>query len=253
MIQCRKLILIVACLCIVSPRLASAQILSLREIGAGVSTAWINGANPAREPVTPEVLLNVSDSTVVLPGGSFDGQQAGIGVRMRFSLGDSSQFGLMLGADYLFYRGNWRIPVKTGSVIQEHAVDMPTVILGLEYSVVNFSKLARLYTAVEARGAYLHSSFYNWQFKRENGEIIQERGHTDAKPSAFRLGAALRLGVAGEFREGWIVDTSIGYGAVNLMGKDDVRGELLTTSNDFETKESTLGNILFSLMIMYRI
>lgn len=253
MIQCSKLILAAVCLCMLCSVQASAQVFSLREFGAGISTAWINGANQARETMTPEVLLNVSDTTIVLPGGSFDGQQAGVGARMRFNLGDSTQFSLMLGVDYLFYRGNWRIPLQTGSVIQEHAVDMPTVLLGLEYTVLEFSKLARLYTSAEARGAYLHSSFYNWQFKKTNGELIQERGNTDGKPSAFRLGAALRLGVTGEFREGWIVDTSVGYGAINLAGRDDVRGELLTTSNDFETKENTLGNILFSLMIMYRI
>jgi hypothetical protein len=253
MIQCTRVILILVCLCILWPLHTSAQVLSLREFGAGISTAWINGANQAREPMTPEILLNVSDSTAILPGGSFDGQQAGIGTRFRFNLGDSTDFSLMLGADYLFYRGNWRIPLQTGSVMQEHAVDMTVGVLGLEYVVLKFNKLARLYTSAEARASYLHSSFYNWQFKKTNGELIQERGSTDAKPSAFRLGAALRLGVTGEFREGWIVDTSIGYGAINLAGRDDVRGELLTTSNDFETKESTLGNILFSLMIMYRI
>lgn len=235
-------------------RTASAQFLALKEIGGGISTAWINGANPARDFMLPENLLARTDSLIILPGGSLDGQQFGLGARARFGLGsDSSAFTLSLGVDYIFYRGNWRLPLSAGSILMEHNVDMPTAILGLEYRVLKVSKLTGLYVAAEARAAFIHSTFFNWEFKAADGELHEQRSTTQGKVSATRLGAALRLGFSGEFQNGLIIDTSVGYGAVNLVGRDDVRGQLLTTTNDYETKEDVVGNILFSIMVMYRI
>lgn len=235
-------------------RPVSAQFLSLKEIGGGISTAWINGANPARDFMLPENLLSRTDSLIILPGGSLDGQQFGLGMRARLGLGsDSLPLGLSLGVDYIFYRGNWRLPLSAGSIFMEHNVDMPTAIVGLEYRVLEVSALTRLYVAAEARAAFIHSTFFNWEFKSVNGELREQRPATEGKVAATRLGAALRIGFSGEFQDGLIVDTSVGYGAVNLAGRDDVRGQLLTTTNDYETKEDVVGNILFSIMVMYRI
>lgn len=232
---------------------APAQYMSGTKVGIGLSTAWINGANPARDYMWPDILQGVSDSLVVRPGGSFDGQQPGIGLRTRFALNDTGTVRLMLGLDYLFYRGNWRLPLDAGNVLMEHRVDMTTGILGVEYVAYEFTPLARLYAAAEARASFLHSSYFNWEFVTNQGEIFQERGRTEGKPSTFRLGTALRIGLEGEFQDNFIVDTSVGYGVVNLTGRDDVRGQLLTTNNDFETGENLVGNILFSFILMYRI
>ncbi len=236
-----------------SPR-ASAQISDFK-IGIGLSAAWINGDNPARDFLFPDVLQgSPTDSIVYLPGGSLDGLQPGIGLHARFALGDSSMFRLMLGVDYLFYRGTWRIPLETGAVYLEHKVDMPTGVIGGEFVVRRLTPFVNLYSAVELRASYLHSGFFNWEFKDLDGSLIQSREATTAKASAFRMGAALRVGLEGEFESNIFVDTSIGYGAVNLLGRDDVRGQLLTSNpSQFETEESVVGNILFSLMLMYRI
>ena len=235
------------------PFYASAQGTDIK-LGIGFSSAWINGDNPARYFLYPEILQGQpADSVVVLPGGSLDGQQPGIGLRARFGLGDSSRFRMMLGADYVFYRGNWRIPLDNGSVYLHHNVDMATGILGAEYVAVEFTPIVRLYTAAELRAAYLHSTYFNWEFRTSDGSVIQQRETTAGKPSTFRLGAALRVGLEGEFEENIFVDTSVGYGAINLMGRDDVRGQLLTSNNYLETKEDIVGNILFSIILMYRI
>lgn len=225
------------------------------KIGGGLSAAWINGANPARDFLFPDVLQgSPADSVVYLPGGSLDGLQTGIGLRARFGLADSNMIRLIVGADYLFYRGSWRIPLESGSVFLEHRVDMPTAVLGGEYVVRQLTPLVNLYAGAEFRAAYLYSGFFDWEFKALDGSLIQERGSTTAKSSTFRLGAALRIGLEGEFEKNVIIDTNIGYGVVNLIGKDDARGQLLTSNpSQFETEESTVGNILFSFMLMYRI
>lgn len=252
MIYTRALFL-VACAAMLWSVGAAAQ-MPLKEIGGGISTAWINGANPARDFMLPENLLTRTDSLLILPGGSLDGQQFGLGVRARFGVGsDTSALSLLLGADYIFYRGNWRLPLAAGSIFMEHRVDMPTAVAGVEYRVLKISSLTGLYVAAEARAAFLSSTFFNWEFKGINSEIREKRATTEGKASATRLGAALRLGFSGEFQDGFIVDTSVGYGAINLAGRDNGRGQLLTTTGDYETTEDVVGNILFSIMVMYRI
>lgn len=248
-----RVFFLLACTAILWGTSASAQV-SLKEIGGGISTAWINGANPARDFMLPENLLAKTDSLIILPGGSLDGQQFGLGARARFTVGgDSSALAIVLGADYLFYRGNWRLPLAAGSILMEHRVDMPTAVLGVEYRVLDISTLTGLYVAAEARAAFVSSTFFNWEFKGLNGEVREQRATTQGKESATRMGAALRFGFAGEFQDGFVVDTSVGYGAINLGGRDNGRGQLLTTTGDYETKEDVVGNILFSIMLMYRI
>ena len=73
------------------------------------------------------------------------------------------------------------------------------------------------------------------------------------KPSTFRLGGALKLGIVGEIFDPWYLNTSIGIGVVNFVGKEDSRGELLTPSRRYENIESPLNLLLFTLLIQYRL
>lgn len=73
------------------------------------------------------------------------------------------------------------------------------------------------------------------------------------KKSTTRMGGVIKLGIDGELWDPWYVNISIGLGVMNLFGRKDARGELLTPIRLNEYKENYVYNLLFSMLIQYRL
>lgn len=225
---------------------AESQLFSSIEIGGGLTTAWINGANPAIDKIQPR-----GDQYYV--GGGFDGQQAGFGIRGRFGIGE--KWRIPIGLDYIFYRGAQRYSFPNADLLFNHSIDMPTILLGVEYVPIKFNRVAKLYVGAEGRVAFLQKGTFqviqvpDYSLTREGSYTID-----DNKDATTRFGAALRLGVEGQVEDDFLVDISVAYGAINLAKRVYARGELLTPGfPQVELQESVVGNVLFSLMVMYKL
>jgi hypothetical protein len=73
------------------------------------------------------------------------------------------------------------------------------------------------------------------------------------------MGAMARFGIEGEIYYPVFLNTSVGYGVMNLVGRDDRptwkegRGELLTARPLNEPTEGLLYHMNFSFMIQVRL
>ncbi len=213
-------------------------------IGVGLSTFWINGANPARE-------------TLAFLGGGFSGTQPGIGIKI---LSPNAlhlpllhlPLDLLLFTEAIFFNGRERYPYPNANLYRRFSIDVVSLSVGLEHTFIHFSSLTSAFAGVEIRGSFISRGLFEQRFVRFNGEIIQRNTYTvRTKTDAWRLGMTLRLGVRGQFASRFAMEASIGYSALNLLGRDPARGELLTPDPTLEVQEQILGGIVSSLLILY--
>lgn len=223
------------------------------KIGFGLSTVQILGNNVATQP-----FLTSSEKGDVF-GGSFDGSQPGLRLEMSVPLDKNGNFDMPIGIDYHFYMGRERQPVSSTADIKFRSdIDVATFTLGLNWAFYRFDPEitdAKFYFGLEARAASIMEGIYE---RDANYNLVNDVTYKDpTKPATFRFGGALNFGVNGEIYDPWFVNINFGLGLMNLIGRDDQRGELMSlikkTPTYNELKENYLFNYHFSLLIQYKL
>lgn len=220
------------------------------QIGVGLTTSWINGTNPATDIIFPK-------DTIHSIGGGFNGQQPGLAIRGVFIMDQERRMRITAGLDYIWYTGLQRIEGPGYTFYARHNLDLPTVVLGFEYAFLNLPLAnAKMYVGMDARYSILTNGDFRRKIVYKLIDVISDTTiNTKESFGAVqpRLGAAIKVGIEGELLDPVYVNISGAYGAINLFGRDDKRGEYLTPTNLSEIKENILGNIFFTMMIQYRL
>lgn len=223
-------------------------------VAAGLSTDWITSSNPAVERLA-------SSNENVSAGAGFDGAQMGWGVKVFADLDKQKKFRIPIGFDYFLYGGTQAINGTNYSVRVRHENQLMALSTGLEWSFVEFPwAFARAYLAGEARFVHVSTSQIRTDSKvLVRDSIVANVVEIDGKPAAWRIGAMARIGIEGEIYYPVFLNTSVGWGAMNLIGRDtrptaqDGRGELLTPTSLNEAGEGILFNLNFTFMIQVRL
>lgn len=220
-------------------------------VGTGLSTQWIVNDNPATYRMVGE------DSSVT--GGSFDGMQFGWGIRAYADLDKQKTFRVPIGFDYTSYTGAQSWAATYNTVFLKHTAQAYTMLAGFEYSFLEFPlAFARVYSGLELRGTMFTNNTIQKVYTYANG-IPSTDETIETKPDAFRLGALARLGIEGEIYYPVFLNTSVGMGAVNFIGRDTRptseggRGELLTPDRRNEGPESLVWQLNFTFMVQVRL
>ncbi|MFA6572348.1 MAG: hypothetical protein WCT77_14065 [Bacteroidota bacterium] len=218
----------------------------------GISTTTILGNNPTTRP-----FFERDSSKAPSYGGGFNGPQMGMGVKFFFPLDTSERFVIPLGFEYQFFDSRERVPL-TNKLLQEitHTYGVGTISLGLNYTLKRYVFAnTRIYFGLEGRTTMLSTnkfSVYTHYSKSDSTEFNED----SFKSAATRLGAALRLGIEGQFMPNWFVNISGGVGILNLFGKENERGELFTPKKQtffyIEDKETTIYSFHFAFLIQYK-
>lgn len=227
-------------------------------LASGLSTDWITNDNPAVYPLTG------SDDTTQANrpyGGAYDGSQVGWGIRGYVDLDKQKTFRIPVGLDVFYYSGAQSVVGTNYRLRVEHTNTLMSAFTGFEWSFVEFPlAFARAYVGGEARFLFVSANTVQSQgVNIANGEAFPFSNTYSSKPSAFRMGAMARLGIEGELYYPVFLNTSVGYGAMNLLGRDTRstaqggRGELLTSSDLNEGGEGVLQHLNFAFMIQVRL
>lgn len=234
-------------------------------IGGGITTSKILGDNPATKPILP------TDSTAEqISGGSFNAIAPGFEVKALVPIDEKKLHNIPIGIILTNYSSGERIPISAYTVINLwHSVTNLAFYTGYEYSYLNLKDFIDLHSNPERPasidripdvfffvGADVRANLFlngKYTFKEkyilfpENNEQVVK----STKPDAFRLGAYFRTGVRGKLADKLSVNIAASAGVVNLVGKDDERGELLTPFTLFESKEGTLYTFNLSILLQY--
>ena len=231
----------------------SAQFVKGFSIGWGLKTTEILGDNRAKLPFAQS-----DPNKPPAFGGGFKGPHQGMELLFDFPVGENNDFSIPFGIDLIFFQGLQRIP-QTYYTLQdmEHNVNVSSLSLGLNYALVKYKVAnAKIYMGLEAKTSFIGSNeftiitTYN---KLDSVEIVK----LSLKESCVRFGGSVKLGLEGELSDNWYVNIIGSLGIMNLIGRDDSRGELLTpykkNSIIEEIKESFLYTLQYSFIIQYRL
>lgn len=227
-------------------------------IASGLSTDWITNGNPAVYALTGSTDTTQANRPF---GGAFDGAQVGWGLRGYVDLDKQKTFRIPVGVDVFYYNGAQSVVGPNYKFRVEHSNTLISSFTGFEWSFVEFPlAFARAYVAGEARFLYVNANTITSEGTNIiNGEAFDYSNTFSGKSSAFRVGAMARLGIEGEIYYPVFLNTSVGYGVMNLLGRDNRssaqggRGELLTARPINEAGEGLLTHLNFAFMIQIRI
>ncbi|TAL69537.1 MAG: hypothetical protein EPN82_06815 [Bacteroidetes bacterium] len=232
---------------------ASAQFVKGFSIGWGLKTTEIVGNNPATLP------FEESDPNKPPAfGGGFIGPQQGMELLFEFPIGTNNDFTLPLGIDYIFFQGLQHIP-QTYYMIQdlENVVDVKSLSLGLNYALVKYKVAnAKIYVGLEAKTSFIGKNEFTIITNYHQLDSV-DISKSSEKESCVRLGGSIKLGLEGEIGDNWFVNIHGTFGVLNLIGRNDSRGELLTPLKNYfimeEIRESYLYTLQYSFIIQYRL
>lgn len=228
-------------------------------VAAGLSTSWITNDNPATYRIT-----GTGDGTDTTAGfgGGLDGMQMGWGIKGFADLDKQKMFRIPFGVDIWTMSGTQSLNADNYKVSVRHDVNVYSGSVGFEWSFVEFPlAYARAYIGAEARLTHVapNSIYFRTQVVNSLGDILTQDTTFNGKEAATRIGAMARLGIEGEIYYPVFLNTSVSWGAMNLIGRDMTptteggRGELLTPRPLNEAYESIVMNLNFTFMIQVRI
>jgi hypothetical protein len=224
----------------------------------GLTTLHVLGDNSATKPI---IESNFNEQSIV--GGSFNGNQPGLTLRLIMALDSTERLTVPIGMDLTYFEALERYPVPTDSIYNlgnvlvkyKHTIINPTIVAGVNYTLVSYPKIkGKIFAGLEARASFFVNP--NLQTKLEFLTLDSTfTVDTNAKASAFRLGGAFRFGIEGQIFKNWKANISGALGIINIIGRNNERGELLTpfkkTALYYEDKESYIYNFLFTMSVIY--
>ncbi|MDX9790686.1 MAG: hypothetical protein RBT61_07650 [Candidatus Kapabacteria bacterium] len=226
-----------------------AQLQSKINFAFGVVTTDILGDNPAKKPM---VATNTSQDAVT--GGSFKYTQPGLRLKTTYIIEEMPNLRFQGNIDYLFFGGKERVVINSKIVhYLTHDINIASLGFGAEYvwADLDFAN-AKLYSGINI----LLSSFHNigaeiYEDYLELPQFSQTK-KLPSKDAALRLGGTVKLiGVEGRLRQNFFVNTGVSIGSLNLIGRDDARGELLTPLALLETGESMVHILQVYISLQY--
>lgn len=218
-------------------------------VSVGIATSQILGENANTLPMVPR-----DSSKPQITGGSFDAVQPGVAIRFNYFVDKDMRFGIPFGLDYMFYRTAERIPISAKVTAWiNHTIEVPTIFTGLNYYFFKFPVAnVRAFSGIEFRASLIQQGVFNRKIYYENYDSTQYF-QMKTKESAVRYGADWRIGFDGEIYKNLHIFTSVGFGIMNLLKRDNERGELFTPIKGWDTnKESHVVLVNFCLLLQYR-
>jgi hypothetical protein len=218
-------------------------------IALGLSTSWILGENPNSTPI-----FNRDSIAKYYYGGGFSGSQPGIMLKCTYSLDEDSRFVIPFGVDYTMFSTGERVPLPDNIIAWfTNKVNVTAIFAGLDYFFwkIPFNDV-RTYLGAEIRTSIIPPGEYTQEFQDRNVDTSLTI-KVKTKSQAIRWGGDIKLGVEGELFHPLYLNTSIGLGAINILGRDNNHGELFTPKKSLDNGTETLTyNLYFTLLLQYK-
>jgi hypothetical protein len=222
----------------------------------GLQTMWFNGDYPVSQPISPG-----NNRDLPLGGGMMSSNN---GVRLQLELipSDSSMIRIPVAVEYYDMSGKTTFSASSASeerkkrYLFRHDASLISVGAGV---TANFFTFPSLYFGVEGKLNYLPAtSLYSRLYYVDKDETL-ERGERTFHPSPeaeTRLGLYLRVGTQLDFFEPFLLDFSLGYGAMNLALKETdpaKQRNLLIVDSERHDPELTIGYIGIGFSVLWKL
>jgi hypothetical protein len=221
----------------------------------GIQTMIFNGDNQAQRPISQG-----TDETLPF-GGGLTSANNGVRVGLEVVPDPEGILRFPIIAEYYWFDGKTTFAVPSGNrrvqqLRLQYTANMFSGGVGVTASFFN-KAVASLYVSAEGRFNYFPpTKLTSRRFYLDNDELVgTERTITPSSEARSRFGAIIRLGTQADFFDPVLLDFTIGYGALNLGGKNldpATQRDLLTAEPTLQTPERTLGFITFGLSAIWQ-
>lgn len=218
----------------------------------GLQTMWFNGNYPVRQPISPGVSRD-------LPlGGGVIGNSNGLhlGVDVIPALEGLVRFPIVAEAYFLHGKTTFAASRITDRQTKRWTFTHSAQIFSLGAGVgASLFAGPTLYGQVEGRVFIIPETDLNSRiYYLENDETINETNLHPDTTTRVRYGAYVKVGTQVPFYEPFLIDFSVGYGVLNLAGKEaepSMQHNLLVVDNR-PAPEVTVGYIGLGLSVIYK-
>lgn len=218
----------------------------------GLQTMWFNGDYPVRQPISPGVSRD-------LPlGGGVIGNSNGLHLGVDIIPDAESPLRIPIVAEAFFLNGKTTFAAsritdrETRRWTFTHTAQIYSMGAGIGTS---FFTGPTLYMQAEGRVNILpRTDLHSRIYLLETDETISETLLHPDTTMRIRYGAYLKLGTQLPFYDPFLIDISVGYGVINLAGKEanvEDQRNLLVVDNR-PAPEVTIGYIGLGFSMIYR-
>lgn len=228
---------------------SDAQLVERWLVGGGLATNQIIG-----DHISKQRIVEIDKTKPQLFGGSFDMAQSGIDLRATAVLDKMYNHRVPIGIELDFYSAAERVLAsKDTAQIYKHSINILTFYGGYQYVLLTLPwAKTKIYAGADIRVNYIYGQELELIERPFVGKETSTFGKE--KDNAFRVGGYARIGFEGELLSPFQINASIGIGALNIIGRDDSRGELLTPKiKNLQAKETAVYNYNFSILVQYKI
>lgn len=220
---------------------------------AGIETIVFNGDNQARRPISPGNDINASF------GGGLTSANNAVHLGVELVPDPLGVLRFPVSAEYYWFDGKttFYVPSDDGRIRQlrlHYMANMLSVGTGIKASFFNGEK-ATLYFSGEGRFNYIPATkVTSRQYFLDTGEPATQEQSYVPSGALSRFGAVLKIGTQADFFDPVLLDFSIGYGAVNLAGKNtdvNTQRDILVAEPTLTSTERTLGFVCVGLTVIW--
>ncbi len=242
-------LIFVALLIVIVHTQLSAQLFKHQSVSYGINVSRILGDNRNNASIIPP-----PNSKEAVIGGSMGVYHPGMELRFTGSLDEEDNFRIPISFGYDFFYGREFITEGPNIVNYfQHDVDILSFNTGLHYVFAEIKNAgAKLYAGAEFKLNYLNSV----NFRHEVDYLLlneMDTVRTYSKGTAFRLGSQFKLGIDGQIRKNFYINTGFNLGWFNILGKDNTRGELFTPTKLNESIESDVFLFQVFILLQYKL
>ncbi|KXK55148.1 MAG: hypothetical protein IPM61_15825 [Chlorobi bacterium] len=221
----------------------------------GVQTMWFNGDNAIRQPISPGTARE-------LPlGGGMNGTHPGLQLQLDLLPSNESSFRFPISLEAFSLVGKTTfaatpdVDKRKRRWLFRHSAEVYSVGAGVTYNLVG--GLPSLYVSGQGKVNFITSSdLLSRIYYSDNGSVIVERTVHPDTANKTRFGAYLEIGSQVEFFEPLLLDFSIGYGALNIGGRDTdpvTQRNLLVVDNQRRDPEAIIGFVGVNFSIIWKL
>ncbi|MDB5035809.1 MAG: hypothetical protein JWQ98_3050 [Chlorobi bacterium] len=216
----------------------------------GLQTMWLNGDYPASDDISPG-----KESSLQL-GGGIMGSSNGLHLQADLVPDTTWRFRFPITFEAFHLVGaTTYVGGRNGERLQYLRITNTANIFSFGAGVTaTFHKSPDVYVSADARMNYIPpSELHSLRYHPDNDEVLADSLQHPDPNGETRVGAYLKVGTRVNFFGPLSLDFSVGYGAINLLGRNGngLGRSLLTVDNQYHAPEITLGYIGFGLSVVW--
>lgn len=218
----------------------------------GLQTMTFIGDKPITQPISPG-----PDREERL-GGGMTGPQVGTRLQFEIASEENAVLRFPLSLEYYFLGGatTFSLPTFGGRkqrLTFTHSANIASAGIGVMVVPV---KNPSIYLLAEAKGNYIFPSSLEARiYYTDKNETIRQN-EVEPAPGTFRIGGYGRIGAQVDFFEPFLLDFSVGYGALNLFGKEtdpEKERNLLVIDSEIREPELTVGYLGLNISLIWKL